>query len=103
MFGFHTHTRLCLISLKDPSRVLQLVSEPRNQNLGSVDIIRFKKVFVLLNLDRENLEVLARHQIKATEKYEPIAKGWTRAVAEVIRLSKNVKSTLGGSGSSAGR
>ena len=60
----------------------------------------------LLNLDRENLEVLARHQIRATEKYEVIAKDWRSAVAGVLRISKKefggFKDTLEGSGGSEG-
>ncbi|KAM0044015.1 hypothetical protein Hdeb2414_s0010g00348201 [Helianthus debilis subsp. tardiflorus] len=35
----------------------------------------------LLNLAYEDLEVLAQNQIRATEKYEEVAKGWTAAVA----------------------
>ncbi|KAJ0800218.1 hypothetical protein HanPI659440_Chr03g0100491 [Helianthus annuus] len=42
----------------------------------------------LLNLDRENLEVLAQIQIRATEKYEVVAKDWTSAVAGVLQISK---------------
>ncbi|KAJ0455912.1 hypothetical protein HanIR_Chr15g0756441 [Helianthus annuus] len=42
----------------------------------------------LLNLAVEDLEVLASNQIRATEKYEEIAKGWTSAVASVIRIHK---------------
>ncbi|MFS7980351.1 hypothetical protein Hanom_Chr10g00938411 [Helianthus anomalus] len=40
----------------------------------------------LLNLAYEDLEMLARNQIRATEKYEEIAKGWTAAVASAIHI-----------------
>ncbi|KAJ0610892.1 hypothetical protein HanHA300_Chr01g0009011 [Helianthus annuus] len=42
----------------------------------------------LLNLAVEDLEVLASNQIRATEKYEEIAKGWTSAVASVMHIHK---------------
>ncbi|MFS7981474.1 hypothetical protein Hanom_Chr10g00951391 [Helianthus anomalus] len=42
----------------------------------------------LLNLAVEDLEVLACSQIRATEKYEEIAKGWTAAVASVMYIHK---------------
>ena len=42
----------------------------------------------LLNLAVEDLEVLASNQIRATEKYEEIAKGWTSAVASVLHIQK---------------
>ncbi|KAF5785263.1 hypothetical protein HanXRQr2_Chr10g0426571 [Helianthus annuus] len=42
----------------------------------------------LLNLEVEDLEVLASNQIRATEKYEEIAKGWTSAVASVMHIHK---------------
>ncbi|MFS7943184.1 hypothetical protein Hanom_Chr06g00497281 [Helianthus anomalus] len=40
----------------------------------------------LLNLAYEYLEVLARNQIRAIEKYEEITKGWTAAVASAIHI-----------------
>ncbi|KAJ0700573.1 hypothetical protein HanOQP8_Chr10g0369331 [Helianthus annuus] len=40
----------------------------------------------LLNLAQEDLEVLARSQIRATEKYEDVANGWTVAVASTIHI-----------------
>ncbi|MFS7904724.1 hypothetical protein Hanom_Chr01g00039411 [Helianthus anomalus] len=40
----------------------------------------------LLNLAQEDLEVLACNHIRATEKYEEVAKGWTAAVASVIHI-----------------
>ncbi|KAF5818050.1 hypothetical protein HanXRQr2_Chr02g0060301 [Helianthus annuus] len=42
----------------------------------------------LLNLAVEDLEVLASNQIRVTEKYEEIAKGWTSAVASVLHIQK---------------
>ncbi|KAJ0480128.1 hypothetical protein HanIR_Chr13g0627961 [Helianthus annuus] len=42
----------------------------------------------LLNLAVEDIEVLASNQIRATEKYEEIAKGWTSAVASVMHIHK---------------
>ncbi|KAM0042220.1 hypothetical protein Hdeb2414_s0011g00375541 [Helianthus debilis subsp. tardiflorus] len=42
----------------------------------------------LLNLAVEDLEVLASNQIRATEKYEEIAKGWTSAVASVMHIHR---------------
>ncbi|KAM0026494.1 hypothetical protein Hdeb2414_s0020g00558841 [Helianthus debilis subsp. tardiflorus] len=42
----------------------------------------------LLNLAVEDLEVLASNQIRATEKYEEIAKGWTSAVVSVMHIHK---------------
>ncbi|KAF5805162.1 hypothetical protein HanXRQr2_Chr05g0205891 [Helianthus annuus] len=55
----------------------------------------------LLNLAYEDLEVLARSQIRATEKYEEIAKGWTTAVASAIHIRTKgfggFKDRLGGS------
>ncbi|KAM0052321.1 hypothetical protein Hdeb2414_s0007g00246901 [Helianthus debilis subsp. tardiflorus] len=42
----------------------------------------------LLNLAVKDLEVLASNQIRATEKYEEIAKGWTSAVASVMHIHK---------------
>ncbi|KAJ0556943.1 hypothetical protein HanIR_Chr07g0319511 [Helianthus annuus] len=56
----------------------------------------------LLNLDRDDLEVLARNQIRVTEKYEEVAKGWTAVVASVIHIRTKgfggFKDRLGGSG-----
>ncbi|MFS7956816.1 hypothetical protein Hanom_Chr07g00658971 [Helianthus anomalus] len=40
----------------------------------------------LLNLAQEDLVVLARNHIRATEKYEEVAKGWIAAVASVIHI-----------------
>ncbi|KAM0061106.1 hypothetical protein Hdeb2414_s0004g00132031 [Helianthus debilis subsp. tardiflorus] len=40
----------------------------------------------VLNIALEDLEVLAQNQIRATEKYEDIAKGWTAAVASAIHI-----------------
>ncbi|MFS7899208.1 hypothetical protein Hanom_Chr03g00213051 [Helianthus anomalus] len=40
-------------------------------------------------IDRENLEVLAQNQIRATEKFVAIAKDWTSSVAGVLQISKN--------------
>ncbi|MFS7916880.1 hypothetical protein Hanom_Chr03g00182561 [Helianthus anomalus] len=55
----------------------------------------------LLNLAYEDLEVLARNQIRATEKYEEIAKGWTVAVSSSIHIRTKgfggFKDRLGGS------
>ncbi|KAJ0581646.1 hypothetical protein HanHA300_Chr04g0143451 [Helianthus annuus] len=42
----------------------------------------------LLNLDRENLEVLAQTHIRTTEKFESVAKDWTAAVAGVLQINK---------------
>ncbi|MFS7937319.1 hypothetical protein Hanom_Chr05g00426221 [Helianthus anomalus] len=42
----------------------------------------------LLNLERVDLEALAQSQIRSTEKYEDIAKGWTVAVTGVLHISK---------------
>ncbi|KAJ0878136.1 hypothetical protein HanRHA438_Chr10g0436301 [Helianthus annuus] len=42
----------------------------------------------LLNLAPEDLAVLASNQIRATEKYEEIAKGWTSAVASVMHIHR---------------
>ncbi|KAF5805894.1 hypothetical protein HanXRQr2_Chr05g0214801 [Helianthus annuus] len=54
----------------------------------------------LLNLAYEDLEVLAQNQIRATEKYEEIAKGWTAAVASAIHIRTKgfggLKDRLGG-------
>ncbi|MFS8025119.1 hypothetical protein Hanom_Chr16g01471171 [Helianthus anomalus] len=54
----------------------------------------------LLNLAYEDLEVLARNQIRATEKYEEIAKGWTAAVVSAIHIRTKgfggLKDRLGG-------
>ncbi|MFS7994715.1 hypothetical protein Hanom_Chr12g01109301 [Helianthus anomalus] len=44
----------------------------------------------LLNLDQENLEILARSQIRVTEKFESIAKDWTSAVAGVLQIKRKV-------------
>ncbi|KAJ0614980.1 hypothetical protein HanIR_Chr02g0068751 [Helianthus annuus] len=56
----------------------------------------------LLNLAQEDLEVLARNQIRVTEKYEEVAKGWTDVVASVIHIRTKgfggFKDRLGGSG-----
>ncbi|KAJ0810265.1 hypothetical protein HanPI659440_Chr01g0025111 [Helianthus annuus] len=50
--------------------------------------------------DGDDLEVLAQNQIRATEKYEEIAKGWTAAVASAIHIRKKgfggIKDRLGG-------
>ncbi|KAJ0652892.1 hypothetical protein HanOQP8_Chr15g0577371 [Helianthus annuus] len=58
----------------------------------------------LLNVAHEDLEVLARHQIRATEKYEEIAKAWTGAVASAIHIRTKgfggYKDRLGGAGDS---
>ncbi|MFS7975746.1 hypothetical protein Hanom_Chr10g00884331 [Helianthus anomalus] len=40
----------------------------------------------LLNLAQEDLAVLACNQIRVTEKYEEVAKGWIAAVASVIHI-----------------
>ncbi|KAJ0587465.1 hypothetical protein HanIR_Chr04g0163511 [Helianthus annuus] len=54
----------------------------------------------VLNIALEDLEVLAQNQIRATEKYEAIAKGWTAAVASAIHIRKKgfggLKDRLGG-------
>ncbi|KAJ0870678.1 hypothetical protein HanRHA438_Chr11g0503141 [Helianthus annuus] len=54
----------------------------------------------LLNVAYEDLQVLAQNQIRATEKYEEIAKGWTAAVASVIHIRTKgfggLKDRLGG-------
>ncbi|MFS8004316.1 hypothetical protein Hanom_Chr13g01224351 [Helianthus anomalus] len=54
----------------------------------------------LLNLAHKDLEVLARNQIRATEKYEEIAKGWTAAVISTIHIRTKgfggLKDRLGG-------
>ncbi|MFS8020406.1 hypothetical protein Hanom_Chr16g01415181 [Helianthus anomalus] len=54
----------------------------------------------LLNLAYEDLEVLARNQIRATDKYEEIAKGWTASVASAIHIRTKgfggLKDRLGG-------
>ncbi|MFS7994584.1 hypothetical protein Hanom_Chr12g01107751 [Helianthus anomalus] len=42
----------------------------------------------VLNIALEDLEVLAQNQIRATEKYEGIAKEWTSAVAAAIHIRK---------------
>ncbi|MFS7937714.1 hypothetical protein Hanom_Chr05g00430921 [Helianthus anomalus] len=42
----------------------------------------------LLNLNQENLEILARSQIRVTEKFEFVAKDWTSAVAGVLQNKK---------------
>ncbi|MFS7918820.1 hypothetical protein Hanom_Chr03g00205621 [Helianthus anomalus] len=44
----------------------------------------------MLNLAYEDLEVLARSQIRVTEKYEEVAKGWTAAVASAIHIRTKV-------------
>ncbi|KAJ0637328.1 hypothetical protein HanOQP8_Chr17g0672521 [Helianthus annuus] len=58
----------------------------------------------LLNLNLENLEVLAQNQIRSTEKYEGAAKQWTAAVAGALHVRKKgfggYQDKLGGSGSS---
>ncbi|KAF5815862.1 hypothetical protein HanXRQr2_Chr03g0127831 [Helianthus annuus] len=55
----------------------------------------------VLNIALEDLEVLAQNQIRATEKYEDIAKGWTAAVASAIHIRKvgfgGFQDRLGGS------
>ncbi|MFS8023112.1 hypothetical protein Hanom_Chr16g01447651 [Helianthus anomalus] len=56
----------------------------------------------LLNLALEDLEVLARNQIKATEKYEEIAKGWTTAVASVMLIHQQGFTGFRGSSSGGG-
>ncbi|KAF5786373.1 hypothetical protein HanXRQr2_Chr10g0440171 [Helianthus annuus] len=54
----------------------------------------------VLNLALEDLEVLAQNQIRATEKYEKIAKGWTAAVVSAIHIRTKgfggLKDRLGG-------
>ncbi|KAJ0621793.1 hypothetical protein HanIR_Chr01g0012731 [Helianthus annuus] len=54
----------------------------------------------LLNLASEDLEVLAQNQIRATEKYEEVAKGWTAVVASAIHIRTKgfggLKDRLGG-------
>ncbi|MFS7954248.1 hypothetical protein Hanom_Chr07g00628061 [Helianthus anomalus] len=66
-----------------------------DENLGQVVIVcagdetyRLTDPIDLLNLDRENLEVLAQTQIRATEKCEAVAKDWTSVVAGVLQISK---------------
>ncbi|KAJ0569547.1 hypothetical protein HanHA300_Chr05g0167451 [Helianthus annuus] len=66
-----------------------------DETLGQVVIVcdddatyRLTDPIDLLNLDRENLEVLAQTQIRATEKYEAVAKDWTSAVAGVLQINK---------------
>ncbi|MFS7915674.1 hypothetical protein Hanom_Chr02g00168031 [Helianthus anomalus] len=53
-----------------------------------------------------NLEALAQSQIRPTEKYEDVAKGWTSVVATVLHISKKgfggYKDKLEGSGGSGG-
>ncbi|MFS7902556.1 hypothetical protein Hanom_Chr01g00012641 [Helianthus anomalus] len=54
----------------------------------------------LLNLAYEDLEVLARNQIRATEKYEEIAKGWAATIISAIHIRTKgfggLKDRLGG-------
>ncbi|MFS7936225.1 hypothetical protein Hanom_Chr05g00413051 [Helianthus anomalus] len=54
----------------------------------------------LLNLAHEDLEVLAHNQIRAMEKYEEIAIGWTAAVISAIHIHTKgfggLKDRLGG-------
>ncbi|MFS7995383.1 hypothetical protein Hanom_Chr12g01117271 [Helianthus anomalus] len=61
----------------------------------------------LLNLDRENLEVLAQNHIRATEKFESVAKDWIAVVAGVLQISKKgfrgYKDKLESSGDSEGK
>ncbi|MFS7930011.1 hypothetical protein Hanom_Chr04g00339131 [Helianthus anomalus] len=56
----------------------------------------------LLNLAQEDLEILARRQIRVTKKYEEGAKGWTGVVASAIHICTKgfggFKDRLGGSG-----
>ncbi|MFS7927180.1 hypothetical protein Hanom_Chr04g00305941 [Helianthus anomalus] len=49
---------------------------------------RLVDVVDVLNIALEDLEVLAQNQIRATEKYEGIAKEWTSAVAAAIHIRK---------------
>ncbi|MFS8002036.1 hypothetical protein Hanom_Chr13g01197391 [Helianthus anomalus] len=64
-----------------------------DERLGQVVIIcddevsfRLVDQIDLLNLAYEDLEVLARNQIRATEKYEEVAKGWIVVVASAIHI-----------------
>ncbi|MFS7930585.1 hypothetical protein Hanom_Chr04g00345991 [Helianthus anomalus] len=66
-----------------------------NKRMKIVDQVEF------LNLAYEDLEVLARNHIRATEKYEEIAKEWTAAVVSAIHIRTKgfggFKDHLGGS------
>ncbi|KAJ0655245.1 hypothetical protein HanLR1_Chr14g0522031 [Helianthus annuus] len=117
-----TNKRMKIVSLPatDKEKTIPLVKKipkgalktmhfwPYDEQLGKAVIVCDEDVSFrlidqvdLLNMAQEDLEVLARNQIRVTEKYEEVAKGWTVAVASVIHIRTKgfggFKDRLGGS------
>ncbi|KAF5815686.1 hypothetical protein HanXRQr2_Chr03g0125821 [Helianthus annuus] len=94
--------KIVLWPVTDKEKMIPLVKKIPKGALKSLHFWAYDKrlgqaVFVC---DGDDLEVLAQNQIRATEKYEEIAKGWTAAVASAIHIRTKgfggLKDRLGG-------